>query len=59
MPNVTQTAETKLNFWIMKNMSTSEYDSITGVGAWAEWDRITDSRDDDNSSSSSDDSDDD
>lgn len=35
-----------LNYWKMKNMSTSEYESNLSISAWAEWDKITDARDD-------------
>ena len=36
-----------LDYWKMKNMDFSKYNSSCGVSAWAEWDSITDSSDDD------------
>lgn len=42
------TQQKSLDYWAMKNLETSEYDSVASFSSWAEWDVITDTSDDDN-----------
>lgn len=48
MTKETSSEDAVLNYWKMKNMSTSEYESGMSFSAWSEWDKVTGADDDDN-----------